>query len=173
MKNEFTEEQLMKLYEIFIERENEVRRSWRQMLQFYITTCLTIFASIMLISNISSDVVIQKIAIIGGGACMLGISILAFFHFKLDYTYQMELLSVQCKLEDLIGLTDNTKVFLPPRWKNEALLPPFYYANKETEGSTIQFLKAMLSAKSMNFYPLIYIFLSLLSIGTVLIGVFM
>ena len=163
----------MELYRIFIERENEIRKSWRQMLQFYITTCLTIFASIMLISNISSTLLIQKIALIGGGACMLGISILAFFHFKLDYTYQMELLSVQCKIEDLIGLTDETKIHLPQRWKDEAILPPFYYANKDKEGSTTLFLKSMISIKRMNCYPLIYAFLSILSVGTILIGVFM
>lgn len=173
MNSEFTYEQLMELYKIFINRENEVRKSWRQMLQFYITTCLTIFASIMLISNISDNITIQKIALMGGGICMLGISILSFFHFKLDYTYQMELLSAQCKIEDLIGLTDENKVKLPNRWKGEAILPPSYYANKNKLGSTSEFVKSMAQTKRINFYPLIYAFLSLISIGTILIGIFL
>lgn len=171
MSERFTKKQLMELYKLYIDRENEIRRSWRQFMQFYITTCLSIFAGMMLISNLSENIIIIKIAIIGGGIFMFGISIVAYFHFKLDYLYQMELLSIECKIEDILGLTDENNFNLPLRWNKEALLPKYFYSEKNEISSSEAFIKKMISWKKINFYPFIYVFLALFSIGVIIIGV--
>ena len=165
---EFSREELWKLYEIEIKRENEIRARWRSSLNVYLTMLLSFISAIILIANFASKY--ANICFVGGGILVICISILALLHFRLDYKYQMEILSIQAKIEDLLGLTDSTKVDLPLRWENEALLPDWYYSNKNSKSSTTIFVKSLCSIKRINGYTFFYIVFVLFGVGLIVLG---
>lgn len=166
---EFSKEELWKLYEIEIKRENEIRTRWRNSFNVYITMLLSFISAIILIANFASNY--DNICFIGGGILVVFLSIIAFLHFKLDYKYQMELLSIQAKIEDLLGLTDPNKVKLPLRWENEALLPKWYYANKNEKSSTENFINTLCSIKRINGYSFVYLVFVLVGISLIVLGI--
>lgn len=165
------DKELLELYKLEISRENEIRARWRKSMEVYITLMLTVFSSSIIFANFLSDKTLSMFCLIGGGSIVVMLAIIAYFHFRLDYRYQMEILSIQAKIEDLLGLTDTNKYRLPLRWKNEALLPPWYYNSKNTESSTKEFVKEMCSLRRTNFYPLVYLIMSLIGIGLIVFGI--
>lgn len=167
----FTRDELFNLYKLEIDRENEIRSKWRKSMEVYLTMLLTVFSGSLLLANFLVEKKLGMFCFIGGGIIIIMLVIIAFLHFKLDYKYQMEILSIQAKIEDMLGLTSPEKCILPPRWKNEALLPTWYYADKNKESSTEQFVKRMCSFKTINFYPIVYLIFSLLGIGLITFGI--
>ncbi len=169
--NLFTPEELFNLYKLEIDRENEIRSKWRKSMEVYLTMLLTVFSGCLVFANFLKEVTLIMLCFIGGGTIIIMLALIAYFHFKLDYKYQMEILSIQAKIEDMLGLTSPEKCVLPPRWGNEALLPPWYYADKEENSSSEKFVLKMCSFKSINFYPIVYAIFSLLGIGLIIFGI--
>jgi len=167
----FTREELFNLYKIEIDRENEIRAKWRKSMEVYLTMLLTVFSGSLLLANFLNEKKLGMICFIGGGIIIIMLAMIAYFHFKLDYKYQMEILSIQAKIEDMLGLTSPEKCILPPRWKNEALLPSWYYEDKNKESSTEEFISKMCSSKAINFYPIVYFIFSLLGVMLIVFGI--
>lgn len=167
----FTREELYDLYKLEINRENEIRSKWRKSMEVYLTMLLTLFTGCILLANFLKEKMLVMCCFVGGGIIMVLLAVLAYVHFRLDYKYQMEILSIQAKIEDMLGLTSPEKCVLPPRWGKEALLPPWYYSNKDEESSTQQFVARMCSLKKINFYPIVYLIFSFLGIGLIVFGI--
>lgn len=167
----FTREELFNLYKLEIDRENEIRSKWRKSMEVYLTMLLTVFSGCLVLANFLKEKLLVMFCFIGGGIIIIMLAIIAYFHFRLDYKYQIEILSIQAKIEDMLGLTSPEKCVLPPRWGKEALLPPWYYADKDKESSTKKFVSRMCSFKSINFYPIVYLIFSFLGIGLVVFGI--
>lgn len=166
---EFTREELFELYKIYIDRENVIRKMWRTSFTTYSTIILTILGSIILLFGLFDKTLLNKMVLGLGGIIIIGFSLIAYFHCKLDYKYQMELLSVQMKIEDLLGLTDESFVKLPERWGSEALLPPWYYSNKNERSNSYKFIKSMFTLEKTNGYLWIYFLFGI--VGTFLVVV--
>lgn len=166
----FSKEDLLGLYKLEIERENEIRARWRTSSNVYLTMILSIISGIFVLANFLSQTNIGALCFIVGGVIVIALSIIAFLHFKLDYRYQMEILSIQAKIEDMLGLTSPEKCSLPPRWGDEGMLPPWYYSDKNIPSSSEEFIKKMCSMKKTNFYPVIYIVFSAIGILLIILG---
>lgn len=151
------------MYEIEIKRENELRDKWRNSLKFYITTILTILTGAVVYINFIDSAMYSRVFIII-------ISLIAMLHFKLDYKYQMEILTIQIKIEDMLGLSNPEKCCNKHRWKGEALLPKSYYKNKKDTESSDVFVRKMSSIRKINYYSMLYYVFVLLGIVIVLIG---
>ena len=82
----------------------------------------------------------------------------------------MEILSVQAKIEDMLGLTSPQRCDLPQRWGDEALLPPWYYSTETPQSSSKEFVERMCSMRNMNFYPIIYMIFAFLGMALVVFG---
>lgn len=165
-EEKFSKEDLFALYKLEIDRENEIRTKWRSSFNVYLTMLLSIISAIFIFVNFLSEShqELEKSCFLVGGGIVFLLALIAYFHFRLDYRYQMEILSVQAKIEDMLGLTSPEKCTLPERWGNEALLPPWYYDNKEKPSSSKEFVKRMCSMKSINFYPLVYFVFALVGV---------
>lgn len=170
-QEKFSKEELYSLYKLEIERENEIRARWRNSFNVYLTMLLSIVSGILLLANFLSESNIYNRCFIVGGCIVIALSVIAWFHFRLDYKYQMEILSVQAKIEDMLGLTSPERCDLPQRWGNEALLPPWYYSTKMDSSSSEEFVKRMCSMKNINFYPMIYMIFAFMGMSLVVLGV--
>lgn len=168
-QEKFSKEELYSLYKLEIERENEIRTRWRNSFNVYLTMLLSIVSGILLLANFLSESNIYNLCFIVGGCVVIALSIIAWFHFRLDYKYQMEILSVQAKIEDMLGLTSPERCVLPQRWGDEALLPPWYYSTEKS--SSKEFVKRMCSMRNINFYPIIYMIFAFLGMALVVLGV--
>lgn len=166
----FSNEELFILYEIEIKRENELRDKWRNSLKFYITTILTIFTGAVVYINFIDSAMYSRVFIMCIGLFIIIISLIAMLHFKLDYKYQMEILTIQIKIEDMLGLSNPEKCCNKHRWKGEALLPKSYYENKKDTESSDIFVRKMSSIRKINYYSMLYYVFVLLGIVIVLIG---
>lgn len=171
-QEKFSKEELFDLYKLEIERENEIRTQWRASFNVYLTMLLSIISGMLLLANFLSGSGMEKPCFIIGGCAVVALAIVAWLHFKLDYKHQMEILTIQMKLEDMLGLTSSEKCMLPPRWGDEALLPPWYYSVKNiSSSSSKEFVDDMCSMKKMNFYPLVYIIFSFVGLSLIVLGV--
>lgn len=168
--DKFTREELMELYKLEINRENEIRSKWRKSMEVYLTLLLTVFSGSLVLANFLKEKLLIMFCFMGGGLIVVMLAIFAYLHFRLDYKHQMEILSIQAKIEDMLELTNPDKCILPPRWGKEALLPPWYYSNKNENSNTKEFVSKMCSFKSINFYPIVYFIFSLLGIGLITLG---
>lgn len=169
-QDKFSKEELYNLYKLEIERENEIRARWRTSFNVYLTMLLSIISGILLLSNFLSEFHMIRPCFIVGGIAVIVLSIIAWLHFRLDYRYQMEILSIQAKIEDMLGLTSPERCNLPERWGNEALLPPWYYMGKNAQSSSEEFVKHMCSIRNTNFYPAIYMVFALLGVILFILG---
>ncbi|MCH5301060.1 MAG: hypothetical protein J1E56_07055 [Ruminococcus sp.] len=167
---QFTREELFELYKLEISRENEIRTRWRKSMEVYLTMLLTVFGGSLTLANVFKAKFLTASSLIGGGIIIVLLAITAYFHFKLDYKYQMEILSIQAKIEDLLGLTSPNRCNLPARWGNEALLPTRYYEDKDKPSTSEEFVSKMCALKRINFYPLIYLIFFLIGIGLIILG---
>ncbi|MBD5118490.1 MAG: hypothetical protein HDT37_05200 [Clostridiales bacterium] len=175
-EEKFSKEELFALYKLEIDRENEIRTKWRSSFNVYLTMLLSIISAVFVFANFLSEshTGTEKYCFMIGGGIVTILAIIAFFHFKLDYRYQMEILSVQAKIEDMLGLTCPEKCTLPQRWGAEALLPPWYYDNEAIHSSSSkEFIDYMCSMKSMNFYPLIYAVFAFIGVLLVVVSFLM
>jgi len=168
----FSKEELFLLYEIEIKRENEIRSKWRSSLNIYVTTILSLLTGAVVYVMFINNYIYMKIFIIFVGFLIISISLIAYFHFKLDYKYQMEILSIQIKIEDMLGLSDSKKCCDKHRWKGEALLPKSYYENSKMAKTSDEFISKMCSIREINYYSLFYYVFVILGIIIVLIGLF-
>lgn len=167
----FTQEELVELYKLEISRENEIRTKWRKSMEVYLTMLLSVFGGSLTLANFFKLKYLAVISLIGGGIIIIMLATIAYFHFRLDYRYQMEFLSIQAKIEDMLGLTSPQRCILPARWGNEALLPAKYYSDKDTPSTSEKFISKMCSLKEMNFYPLVYFIFLLLGVGLIILGI--
>lgn len=164
----FDYNQLFDLYKLYIAREEEIRTKWRSQMNVYITIMVSILTFSTLAARLLFDSNLSGICFIFGGFISFSIAIIAFFNFKIDFKYQMELLSIECKLEDLLGLTNKELFTFTKRWQNEALLPDYWY--QKSGMNSVQFVKQMCKFKSINGCYTIYIVMALLSVAIVAVG---
>jgi len=169
-QEKFSKEELYNLYKLEIERENEIRARWRNSFNVYLTMLLSIISGMLLLANFLSDFDMVSPCFTIGGCVVIALSIIAWFHFRLDYRYQMEILSIQAKIEDMLGLTSPERCDLPQRWGNEALLPPWYYSEKNIPSSSEKFVKRMCSIRNINFYPAVYMVFIFLGTALMILG---
>ena len=169
-KESFSDEELFLLYEIEIKRENEIRDKWRNSLKFYVTTILTILTGTVVYVNFIKSTMYSRFFIMCIGFLIIIIGLIAMLHFKLDYKYQMEILSIQIKIEDMLGLSDPEKCRNKHRWSGEALLPKSYYDNFKKTNSSDDFVKKMSRMREIYCYNLFYNVFVLLGIIIVFIG---
>lgn len=167
-KNNLDKSDLLFLYDLEIKRENEIRDKWRKTMNFYLTTILTLLSAVILLVEFYKDSKMFKIILIFVGILIIALSIIALLHFKLDYKYQMEILSIQMKLEDILGLNDVNNPLLKNRWEGEALLPASY--SKNNFKSSEDFVKAMCGMKKINFYEVLYYIFAFMGIGIIILG---
>lgn len=134
---------LMPLLDRAIETENTIRNTSRSTMNFYSTILLTLTGGILYISQGITDQILFILLFLVGGVCLFFIPIMAYQHYQSDYRRQIEYITIQAKLEDILGLTDTEK-YQTSYWNQEPVVPLAYVDYRKEHDSSFAFVESFI-----------------------------
>lgn len=136
-------ELLLPLLDRAIETENTIRNTSRSTMNFYSTILLTLTGGILYISQGITDRILFILLFLVGGICLFYIPIMAYQHYKSDYRRQIEYITIQAKIEDVLGLTDTEK-YQTSYWNHEPIIPLAFVDYRKEHASSFDFVESFI-----------------------------
>jgi len=150
--------------------ENTIRNTTRSTMNYYSTLLLSITGGILLISKDLIGVLFSLCFILGG-ICLIIIPTIAFLHFRSDYRRQIEMITIQAKLEDILGFTDVDR-YQTTYWNHEPIIPPLYVSFRKSHTHSNDFVNAFIKSADMIYVRIYYLIFGLIGAFYIGYGVF-
>jgi len=161
---------LLKLLDQTYQSENAIRNSTRTTMNYYSTLLLSLTGGILLISKDLKGILFT-FCFLFGGIFLTVIPIIAFFHYRSDYRRQIETITIQAKIEDILGFTDVEK-YHTTYWNHEPIIPPFYVKTRNKHDDSIEFVNSFIKGTDMIYVFCHYFLFSLIGIINIGYGVY-
>ncbi|MCY0902704.1 MAG: hypothetical protein OWU32_11055 [Firmicutes bacterium] len=98
---------------------------------------------------------------------MIVIPNVAILHYRSDYRRQVETMTIQAKIEDVLGLT-NVDQYQTTYWNHEPIVPPLYVEFRKKHPNSSDFVDSFVTGTDMTYIRVYYLMFSL--IGVLYIG---
>jgi hypothetical protein len=150
--------------------ENTIRNTTRATMNYYSTLLLSLTGGILLISK-GLDGVLFGLCFLLGGVCLTIIPNIAFLHYRSDYRRQIEMITIQAKLEDILGFTDIDK-YKTTYWNHEPIIPPLYVSARKTHPDSVDFVNSFIKSTDMIYVRIYYLIFSLIGMFYIGYGIY-
>lgn len=149
-----------------VSSETEIRNTARTTLNYYSTLLLSLTGGILLLSK-SLNGALFELCFLIGGICLIVIPNVAILHYRSDYRRQVETMTIQAKIEDVLGLT-NVDQYQTTYWNHEPIVPPLYVEFRKKHPNSSDFVDSFVTGTDMTYIRVYYLMFSL--IGVLYIG---
>lgn len=170
--DKLSREELMTVYEQAGEGENELRNAARNGMGTFTSLLLAVLGGGLAgIRIIATDKVLLVSFTIIVGVLLIVLSRIAFTNYISDFCRQVEFMTIQGKIEDILGLTDERNYHASSYWKNEPIIPATFVGfRKEHAGCSKEFIDCLVKDKSkeIRWY---YVTFAVIGVGFIVLGV--
>ncbi len=161
---------LLKFLDQAMNSENTIRNTTRSTMNYYSTLLLSITGGILLISKDLTGLLFSLCFLLGG-VCLIIIPTIAFLHYRSDYRRQIEMITIQAKLEDILGFTDADK-YQTTYWNHEAIIPPLYVSFRKSHTDSNDFVSSFIKSTDMIYVRIYYLIFGLIGIFYIGYGIY-
>ena len=149
-----TKDDFVDLYNQAQSCENAIRTASRNSTSIFSSLLLAVIGGgFALVRFVLPERVMAGCLMICIGLALCGLSVVAYKHFVSDFRRQVEYMSIQAKIEDILGLSDAKKYHAQQYWSDEPVVPKSYVDfrnDKRNCASTSDFINNMLKGKSVK-----------------------
>lgn len=147
-----TKEDFIDLYKEAQSCENQIRTASRNSTSIFTTLLLAVVGGgFTCVRFALPEKILAGCLMICVGLIIFGLSAIAYRQFISDFIRQVEYMTIQGKIEDIIGLTDEKKYHANKFWSKEPIVPNSYIKFRtipvNSENSSM-FIKSLVSGKS-------------------------
>lgn len=153
-----------------IKLENTLRNTARTTMNFYSTLLLSLTGGILIILKDLKESILFNMCFTIGGLCLIVISIMAGYHYKSDYRRQIESITIQAKLEDVLGLTNVSK-YQTTYWNHEPIIPLLYVNTRSKYESSSDFVESFVKGTDMSYIRIYYSVFTFIGICYFIFGI--
>lgn len=170
--DKLTKEELIEIYNQAGEGENELRNAARSGMGTFTSLLLAVLGGGLAgIRIISADRVLLVSFTLCVGALLIALSRIAYVNYISDFTRQVEFMTIQGKIEDILGMTSGKIYHAESYWKDEPIVPStFVEFRKSHKESSQDFIKCLVKdkAKEIRWY---YLTFALIGVGFLVLGI--
>lgn len=147
-----TKEDFIDLYKEAQSCENQIRTASRNSTSIFTTLLLAVVGGgFTCVRFALPEKILAGCLMICVGFIIFGLSAIAYRQFISDFIRQVEYMTIQGKIEDLLGLTDEKKYHANKYWSKEPIVPNSYVnfrtMDKNRENSS-EFIHGLVNGKS-------------------------
>lgn len=158
--------ELVEIYKLSQESENRLREAQSHELTAFTSVLLAVIgAGLAGVRLLNTDHVLQSVFMIIISFVTISLSIVAYKMYMYNFLRQVEYMTIEGKIEDILGLASSKKYHATNYWASESIVPNSYIRFRSTHSqSSDDFIKSMLKVKSreMRFYYFVYIAIGVL-----------
>lgn len=166
--------QILELLKTEIREEQNLRSAIRTTMNIYVTILVAILGGLATLTATTYSTInhtLMGILLILGGILVFFIAYAALKHYISDYRRQAETIVQEAKMEDLLGMDDDSRYPLNAYWEGETLLPQSFLESRKRFSSSKDFVDWFVSSTDIKIARTLYSVFMASGIAVFVIGV--